>query len=78
MLDLTNSNELEKLVRQLTPVPGTYPPVYMLGSVLIGYDRREQIKVLAGTVSQPVETKQNWLGRVFTSVGRLSAEAYAG
>lgn len=78
MPDLTNRTELEKLVPQLTPVPGTCPPVYIFGSVLIGYDRWEQIKVLAGTETKPVEIRPNWLARTLISLGRLGVESYAG
>jgi len=75
MLDLTNRTELENLLQKLTPVPGTCPPVYMFGSILIGYDRLEQIKVLAEAKSEPVP--RSWLERMLTSLGGLDAEPHA-
>ena len=76
MLDLTNRAELENLLQKLTPVPGTQPPVYMFGSILIGYDKLEQIKVLASAESEPV--KSGWLERILNSLGTLGVQPHSG
>jgi hypothetical protein len=74
MLDLTDRAELENLLQKLTPVPGTQPPVYMFGSILIGYDKLEQIKVLARSESEPV--KRGLLERMLNSLGTLGVEPH--
>ncbi len=50
-----NEQGLVQLLQKLEYVEGTFPPVYKLGSFLIGYDKSERIKVLTDT--EPEEAK---------------------
>ncbi len=50
-----NEQGLVQLLQKLEYVQGTFPPVYMLGGVLIGYDKLEQIKVLGNVESEAVQ-----------------------
>ena len=54
---------LAELFQDLKPVPDTAPPVYMLDEVLIGYDKLEQIGVIAAQ-HHPDKTKK-WLNKIF-------------
>jgi hypothetical protein len=60
--------ETERALRQLLQgvelVPGTFPPVYTWGDLVIGYDRSGQIKVIASsTPEEPAQGEDSWLKR---------------
>ena len=55
--------ELAQLFHDIRYIEGTFPPVYLIEDVLIGYDKLEQIKVLA-IENQPAPTHKEW-GNVF-------------
>ena len=59
----TDQSGLTELFQDLKPVPYTAPPVYMLDEVLIGYDKLEQIRVIAAQ-NHPEETRK-WLNKIF-------------
>ena len=50
---------LAQLFKDLEPVQNTFPPVYLLGSILIGYDKGEQICILAIN-NEPVQIDGYW------------------
>jgi len=52
---------LVQLFRELEPVQGTFPPVYMLGDVLIGYNKLEQLTVLASRHEAEDQVGKHWL-----------------
>lgn len=54
-----NERELTKLFQDIQYVKGTFPPVYLIEDVLIGYDKLEQIKVLA-IENQPTPRDKEW------------------
>ncbi|MEW5961530.1 MAG: hypothetical protein AB1801_27755, partial [Chloroflexota bacterium] len=54
--------ELERLLRLAKPVPGTHPPVYMFEGGLIGFDKLEQMKIIARSPQVPAQ--KGWLRRV--------------
>jgi hypothetical protein len=59
-----NELGLVQMFQELHPVPGTFPPVYMLDDVLIGYDKLEQLRIIAASVmakSEPVRTRGDWI-----------------
>lgn len=43
----SNEQGLIELLQQLEYVQGTFPPVYKLGSTLIGYDKLDKITIIA-------------------------------
>ena len=47
-----------ELFQGLEYVPDTYPPVYMLGSVVISYDKLGQIRVINAFTYERAETKR--------------------
>jgi hypothetical protein len=51
--------ELAQLFHEIQYIEGTFPPVYLVEDVLIGYDKLEQIKVLA-IENQPASTPKDW------------------
>jgi hypothetical protein len=61
-----NKVELERVIQGLKPVPGTFPPVYMCGNVLIGYDKLEQVRILADTENESLQT--NWLYKLLNTI----------
>jgi hypothetical protein len=71
--DPINKAELERLLRESKPVPGTYPPVYMFGSVLIGYDKLEQIKILTAAKNEPIQI--SWLGKLLNKLVKPLTES---
>lgn len=69
--------ELLKLVEQAEPVPGTFPPVYMLDGVLIGYDKLEQVRVIAQEKDDPGEVTyrlKNPLGALWNSFAKFRSK----
>lgn len=48
-----NELGLTQLLQGLEFVPQTSPPVYILNNILIGYDRSERIKIIAGRREPP-------------------------
>lgn len=55
MLRPVDNPELEKLLGTAKIVPGTYPPVFIFEGGLIGYDKAEQMRVIAWTRREPVK-----------------------
>jgi hypothetical protein len=51
--------ELAQLFHDIQYIEGTFPPVYLVDDVLIGYDKLEQIKVIA-IENQPISTDKEW------------------
>jgi hypothetical protein len=52
--------ELEALLEKAEPVPGTYPPVYIIDGKLIGYDKLEQMYVIETKIESPELTRTGW------------------
>ena len=67
-----NKAELERVIQGLKPVPGTFPPVYMFGNVLIGYDKLEQVRILADTESESIQI--NWLYKLLNTIVKSLTE----
>jgi hypothetical protein len=61
-----SNSELERLLHTSKPVPGTHPPVYMFDGGLIGFDKLEQLKIIARSQSEPV--KIGWLLRILKAL----------
>lgn len=57
-----NERALKELFHDVKSVPGTFPPVYTFGDMIIGYDRRGQIRVMASTKTEP-SGENGWLKR---------------
>lgn len=55
-----NELGLTQLLQGLEIVPQTSPPVYILNNIIIGYDRSERIKIIAGQC-QPSLVKLDWV-----------------
>lgn len=55
-----NELGLTQLLQGLELVPQTSPPVYILNNLIIGYDRSERIKIIAGR-REPLPVKPNWV-----------------
>lgn len=51
--------ELTKLFHDIQYIKGTFPPVYLVEDILIGYDKLEQIKVIARK-NQPTPQDKAW------------------
>ncbi|HEX9921599.1 MAG TPA: hypothetical protein VGD99_02960 [Anaerolineae bacterium] len=66
--------ELEALLEKAEPVPGTYPPVYIIDDKLIGYDKLEQMYVIETKNEDPELTKTGWKTHI-TSLGELVVKA---
>lgn len=66
-----NERGLKTLLKELKHVPGTFPPVYMLGSILISYDKLGQAKVIAAAKGEAI--KERWLGQVLKALGKRLA-----
>ncbi|MCK6625114.1 MAG: hypothetical protein L6R45_08045 [Anaerolineae bacterium] len=57
-----NERALKELIQGIKSVPGTFPPVYNCGDMLIGYDRQGQFRVMASIKSEPVlPAETDWL-----------------
>jgi hypothetical protein len=52
---------LAQLFQELEPVQGTFPPVYMLGDILIGYNKLEELTVLAARHEAERQMDSQWL-----------------
>ncbi len=50
-----NEQELVQLLQKLEYVQGTFPPVYMMGGVLIGYDKLERIRIVGNVEFEAVQ-----------------------
>ena len=61
---------LTELFKGLELVPDTSPPVYILGETLIGYDKLEQIKVLA--INQQDFPAKKWVDMLFEMMFGIS------
>jgi hypothetical protein len=57
-----NERALKELFQEVKSVPGTFPPVYTFGDMIIGYDRRGQIRVMASIKTEPPGAN-GWLKR---------------
>ncbi|MCB0163156.1 MAG: hypothetical protein KDI79_02945 [Anaerolineae bacterium] len=55
-----NELGLTELLQGLELIPQTSPPVYILNNILIGYDKSERIKIIAGR-RQPLSVKPIWV-----------------
>jgi hypothetical protein len=49
----SNEQALVQLLQKLEYVQGTFPPVYIVDGVLIGYDKLQRIKVLGDHQPEP-------------------------
>ena len=49
--------ELKELFQGVHCVPGTFPPVYLLGSFLISYNKLGQLQVIDTGITEPEQTK---------------------
>jgi hypothetical protein len=64
---VVNYEEIEQILKQLLqdlhPVPGTFPPVYTCGDLLISYDRQGQIKITGSILTEPTPSpaEPRWL-----------------
>jgi hypothetical protein len=59
-----NERALKELIQDVKSVPGTFPPVYTCGDVIIGYDRQGQFRVMASIKAEPVvSTEDGWFKR---------------
>lgn len=60
-----NERALKELFQDVQSVPGTFPPVYTCGDVIIGYDGQGQIRVMASTKAAPAQpnAEGGWLKR---------------
>jgi hypothetical protein len=54
----SNEQALVQLLQKLEYVHGTFPPVYIVDGVLIGYDKLQQIKVLGDRHPEPATSEE--------------------
>ena len=73
--DQENKRELVELLGEAVYVPDTSPPVYMLDGVLIGYDKLEQMRVIATTSKREAEPVENRPKNPFGVLARVFARA---
>jgi hypothetical protein len=67
---------LVQLLQELEPIRGTFPPVYMLGEVLIGYDKLEQLTILAARHNEPTSSEERtWLELVKAWLDQLKGQS---
>ena len=61
---------LMELFQGVQYVPGTFPPVYMLDSMLISYNKLGQLQIIDTSPIQPGATKQadNMLSKLIRSI----------
>ena len=67
-----NERALKELFQDVKSVPDTLPPVYICGEIIISYDRRGKIRVIASTKSeQPSEDGwfKRWQARLVPLTG---------
>lgn len=75
-----NERALRELFQEVKSVPGTFPPVYTCGDVIIGYDREGQIRVMASTKDEsPAASEESgwfkrWQARLTILTTASSAE----
>ncbi len=69
-----NEEGLVQLLQEVEYVPGTFPPVYRLGGVLIGYDKLEKIKVIAAGNKESKQIKNKQIRLLRRWSGRLSKQ----
>ena len=60
---------LRQLFQDLEPVPDTFPPVYFLDDVLIGYGKDGRVTVIAA--QKEAGNPTGWRTRLFTTLGRV-------
>jgi hypothetical protein len=67
-----NEAGLIQLFQKIEPIQGTFPPVYMLGDMIIGYNKLEKLTVLAVTVSEneAIRIEGEWVIRLLHWLGR--------
>ena len=59
-----NEKALKELIQDVKSVPGTFPPVYTCGEVIIGYDGQGQFRVMALMKAEPAYLAETgWLKR---------------
>lgn len=56
-----NDSSLKQLLRNLEYIPGTFPPVYLLGDFLIGYDKWGRLKILNPELEHNWPPQPSWL-----------------
>jgi hypothetical protein len=66
-----NEFGLRQLLGELERIQGTFPPVYRSRGLLIGYDKRGRITVLAASKDEPMPG--TWLNRALKALGRQMA-----
>jgi hypothetical protein len=61
---------LMELFQGVQYVPGTFPPVYMLDSMVISYDKSGHLQIVEASPGQPGPIKQpsNSFGRLIRSI----------
>jgi len=57
---------ISRLIQDMKPVPGTYPPVYLFDDALVIYDKRDRFKIVAAR-TRPAGP-QGWKDKVFKSL----------
>ncbi len=67
-----NEKGLKQLLAGLEVIPGTFPPVYIWGDMLIRYDGSGKIRVISAVPSPPIEPKTSWLKRWRTKLTSLT------
>lgn len=69
---------LAQLFQDVEYIEGTFPPVYLVDDVLIGYDKLEQIKVIAAKnqTAPGDQYRKNALRRWLTQLTGKSATGY--
>jgi hypothetical protein len=73
-----DAQELARLFQDVEYIKGTFPPVYLVGDMLIGYDKLEQIRVIA-VKNPPVpgdQCRENALRRWLSQLTGKSAAGY--
>lgn len=67
-----NEAGLVQLFQKLEPIQGTFPPVYMLDDMIIGYDKLEKLTVLAAIVSEneAIHLEGEWVIKLLHWLGR--------
>ncbi len=66
-----NEQGLMQLLQKLEYVQGTFPPVYMLDGVLIGYDKLERIRVIGDVESEAGQLESS---QIIPRSGRLPGQ----
>ena len=57
---------ISRLIQDMEPVPGTYPPVYLFDDALVIYDKQERFKIVAAR-TRPARS-QGWKDKILVSL----------